>query len=186
MPPELCKLLSLEFLSLCDNLITTLPKDLTLMTKLVSLQLHKNQLQTLPQGLVRLTNLRELSLRDNPLVLRFIREWPNTPPSLLELSARAVRTHGLPYSTKAIPDHLVTLLNSAQCCDNAQCKGVYFNSKVQNVKFVDFCGKYRVPLMQYLCSSGCGQSEGHVTSSSSSEDEADERDKQKLKRVLLG
>eukprot|EP00731_Ephydatia_muelleri_P009550 Em0005g136a len=159
--------------------------ELTLMTKLVSLQLHKNQLQTLPQDLVRLTNLRELSLRDNPLVLRFIKEWPNTPPSLLELSARAVRTHGVPYTSEIIPDHLVSFLDSAQCCDNAQCKGVYFSSRVQNVKFVDFCGKYRVPLMQYLCSSSCGEGErGHVTSSSSSSDE--ESDEKRLKRVLLG
>ncbi|KAL5494440.1 hypothetical protein EMCRGX_G015775 [Ephydatia muelleri] len=185
IPPELCKLLCLESLNLSDNRIVSLPKELTLMTKLVSLQLHKNQLQTLPQDLVRLTNLRELSLRDNPLVLRFIKEWPNTPPSLLELSARAVRTHGVPYTSEIIPDHLVSFLDSAQCCDNAQCKGVYFSSRVQNVKFVDFCGKYRVPLMQYLCSSSCGEGErGHVTSSSSSSDE--ESDEKRLKRVLLG
>ena len=31
--------------------------------------------------------------------------------------------------------------------------GVYFDNRVENVKFIDFCGKYRVPFMQYLCSS---------------------------------
>lgn len=33
--------------------------------------------------------------------------------------------------------------------------GVYFSSRVETVKFVDFCGKYRVPLLQYLCSPHC-------------------------------
>ena len=33
--------------------------------------------------------------------------------------------------------------------------GVYFTSCVETVKFVDFCGKYRVPLLQYLCSPRC-------------------------------
>ena len=186
VPPELCKLLALESLNLSDNRIILLPTELTLMRKLVSLQLHKNQLQTLPQGLVRLTNLRELSLRDNPLVLRFIKEWPNTLPSLLELAARATRTHGVSYTSEVIPEHLVTFLDSAQCCDNVTCGGVYFSSRIQNVKFVDFCGKYRVPLMQYLCSSSCGDGEehGHMTTSSSSSDE--ETDEKRLKRVLLG
>lgn len=180
VPSELCTLQALQSLNLGDNRITSLPKELTLMTKLVSLQLHKNQLQTLPQGLVRLVNLKELSLRDNPLVLRFIREWPNTTPSLLELSARAVRIHQIPYSNETIPEHLVSFLDSAECCDNAKCKGVYFSSRIQNVKFVDFCGKYRVPLMEYLCSSTCG------SLSSNGDTETDEKDKQKLKRVLLG
>ena len=32
---------------------------------------------------------------------------------------------------------------------------MYFSSRVEQVKFVDFCGKYRLPLLQYLCSPHC-------------------------------
>lgn len=31
--------------------------------------------------------------------------------------------------------------------------GVFFDNRIEHIKFVDFCGKYRVPLLQYLCSS---------------------------------
>lgn len=31
--------------------------------------------------------------------------------------------------------------------------GVFFDSRVEHIKFVDFCGRYRIPLLQYLCSS---------------------------------
>lgn len=36
--------------------------------------------------------------------------------------------------------------------------GVFFNNRVEHVKFVDFCGKYRLPLLQYLCSRKCIES----------------------------
>ena len=133
---------------------------------------------------MKLTNLRELSLRNNPLVLRFVKEWPNTVPTLLELSGRCVKKSTIPYSPELIPGVLVDYLNRAQCCDNPQCNGVYFTSRVQSVKFVDFCGKYRVPLMRYLCSAMCVSDDTNY--SSSSEDEADEAAKYRMKKVLLG
>ncbi|PSN49085.1 Leucine-rich repeat-containing protein 58 [Blattella germanica] len=34
-------------------------------------------------------------------------------------------------------------------------KSVFFDNRVEHIKFVDFCGKYRIPLLQYLCSSKC-------------------------------
>ncbi|KAE9524714.1 hypothetical protein AGLY_014764 [Aphis glycines] len=34
-------------------------------------------------------------------------------------------------------------------------EGVFFDDRVEHIKFVDFCGKYRIPLLQYLCSSKC-------------------------------
>jgi len=133
---------------------------------------------------MKLTNLRELSLRNNPLVLRFVKEWPNTVPTLLELSGRCVKKNSIPYTRELIPGVLVEYLDRAQHCDNPQCNGVYFTSRVQSVKFVDFCGKYRVPLMQYLCSAMCVSDDSNF--SSSSEDEADEAAKHRMKKVLLG
>lgn len=36
---------------------------------------------------------------------------------------------------------------------NVSIIGVFFDNRIEHIKFVDFCGKYRVPLLQYLCSS---------------------------------
>ena len=79
---------------------------------------------------------------------------------------------------------LVEYLDGARHCDNPKCNGVYFASRYENVKFVDFCGKYRVPLMQYLCSALCVSDDGTGYMSSSEEEEQAAQDK--MKRVLLG
>lgn len=184
VPSELAHLDQLKALVLCDNQIQSIPQQLTRLTQLRSLQLHNNQLETLPQDLVKLTNLRELSLRGNPLVLRFVREMPNTVPSLLELSGRCIMKQHIHYDRQSLPCVLVDYLNSACCCDNPRCNGVYFTSKVERVKFVDFCGKYRVPLMQYLCTERCASDDSGGYSSSSDEEPVDEE--ARLRRVLLG
>lgn len=70
------------------------------------------------------------------------------------------------------------------------CAGVYFTSCVEHVKFVDFCGKYRVPLLQYLCSPLCTRSGNSCPASD--DDSAGEDDDSvmpvanKMKKVLLG
>ena len=60
-------------------------------------------------------------------------------------------------------------------------QGDYYNHprQVEHVKFSDFCGKYRVPLLQYLCSAHC---------SVSMQDSGREQDRGQLplSRVLLG
>ncbi len=115
-------------------------------------------------------------------MLRFVREWPSVVPSLLELSGRFIKKGNIPYSSATIPCVLVEYLDSAQHCDNPQCNGVYFAAKVQEVKFTDFCGKYRVPFMQYVCSAICASEELAANSSSDSE----ETDEFKIRKVLLG
>ena len=209
LPPAIGSLSSLSALNVSDNQLSSLPIELTRLTSLQSLHLHGNQLQTLPQGLVRLENLTELSLRNNPLVLRFVREWPNSVPTLLELSGRSVKKHRVPYSAQLVPTHLVHFLDSAQHCDNPSCNGVYFTSRVQRVKFMDFCGKYRLPLMQYLCTALCDDTEdssttynnkaalfghqglggsggGAAANGSSSDEDADETELRQMRKVLLG
>lgn len=182
IPIELGQLSKLESLTLSDNQITKLPWELKQLTHLRSLSLHNNQLQMLPKEIIELINLTELSLRGNPLVVRFVREMPNNVPTLLELSGRCIKKCHLHYNPAMIPNSLVRYLDHARTCDNPQCAGVYFTSHVQCVKFVDFCGKYRVPLLQYLCSGSCSD-DCHDTmmTSSSSDDEA-----VRMKRVLLG
>jgi len=160
VPDELGSVSSLISLVLCDNRLESLPRSLINLHQLQSLSLHNNRLSTLPPEIIRL-NLVELSLRNNPLVVRFVEEMTYEAPTLRELAGRVVKVNNVPYSADDLPASLVEYLDSAQSCVNPKCKGVYFTSRVEHIKFVDFCGKYRLPLMQYLCSPKC-------TSSSSS------------------
>ena len=103
----------------------------------------QNELTTLPHDLIFLKSLKELSLRENPLVMRFVQEMAFQPASLLELSARVIKLYGHPYEHHGIPHNLVEYLNEARSCLNPRCRGVYFDARVEHVKFVDFCGMYR-------------------------------------------
>ncbi|XP_076282951.1 leucine-rich repeat-containing protein 58 [Lasioglossum baleicum] len=158
VPSTLSQLKSLQALVLCDNMLESLPSSIANLTNLKSLLLHKNRLRTLPTEIITLKCLTELSLRDNPLVVRFVSDMTHNPPSLLECAARVIKTSDIRYDEASIPKHLVRYLNSGHHCVNPKCKGVFFNNRVEHVKFVDFCGKYRLPLLQYLCSKKCIES----------------------------
>ncbi|RNA40420.1 leucine-rich repeat-containing 58-like [Brachionus plicatilis] len=191
LPEEICQLKNLTNLNLSNNLLSALPNSLAKLRNIKTLALHGNNLTHLPIELVRL-NLSELSLRNNPLVSRFAKEFTYNVPTLLELSGRIVKTKSIDYKNGILPTHLVNYLNSAQCCLNPRCKGVYFTSKVEHIKFVDFCGKFRVPLMQYLCSSQCNEKISNrfkITYSSSGSDLSDSDDQYQnrlLKKILIG
>ena len=192
VPDELSQLKSLTSLNLSSNQISYLPSNMAKLKMIRNLALHGNNLATLPVELLKL-NLRELSLRNNPLVNRFAKEFTYNVPSLLELSGRVIKMKNIPFCKKNLPNDLVQYLNSAQCCLNPKCKGVYFTSKVEHVKFVDFCGKYRVPLLQYLCSSSCNEKvvkakgvDHEVSSQSSESDSEGQAEDKLLKKILLG
>jgi len=196
VPDQLGQLQQLTCLVLSDNRLTSLPASLGRLCNLRSLSLHNNRLQILPLDIVNLRELTELSLRANPLVAKFVREGLQSwaVPSLLELAGRTVRVHDVPYQSPGqVPHMMRRYLDSAQRCVNKACCGVYFSSHVEQVKFVDFCGKYRLPLLQYLCSPRCTEfSETGVSSSSSSgSDESassgdDAEAERYVRRVLLG
>ncbi|XP_060786392.1 leucine-rich repeat-containing protein 58 isoform X1 [Neoarius graeffei] len=186
IPVELANLPVLSYLALCDNRIQSIPPQFTRLHSLRSLSLHNNLLTYLPREILSLVQLQELSLRGNPLVVRFIKDMTYDPPSLLELAGRAVKTRNLCYSEQDLPADLVTYLDLASKCPNPKCGGVYFDSCVRHIKFVDFCGKYRLPLMHYLCSPECTS-----PCSSNPQSDADSDDDQtvpadRLQRVLLG
>lgn len=184
LPEEVGYLSSLVSLYLCDNQLTSLPRSMGALRRLQSLSLHNNQISTLPPEIVKL-NLIELSLRNNPLVVRFVQDMVIDPPSLLELAGRVIKVKNIHYEPDDLPANLIDYLDSAQRCVNPKCKGVFFTSRVEHVKFVDFCGKYRLPLLEYLCSSHCKTSPVVYTSSESeSEDEAPVVSK--MRKVLLG
>lgn len=69
--------------------------------------------------------------------------------------------------------------------------GVYFDCCVRQIKFVDFCGKYRLPLMHYLCSPECSSPCSSASHSSTSQSESDSEDEasvaaHRMQKVLLG
>ncbi|KAM9320476.1 leucine-rich repeat-containing protein 58 [Gastrophryne carolinensis] len=187
IPPEIANLPYLSCLVLCDNRIQSVPPQLAQMDSLRSLSLHNNLLSYLPREILSLVQLQELSLRGNPLVVRFVRDLTYTTPSLLELAGRTIKSRGIPYTPWELPENLVRYLDLASKCPNPKCGGVYFDSCVRQIKFVDFCGKYRLPLMHYLCSPECSS----PCSSASSQSESDSEDEamaaaRRMQKVLLG
>lgn len=184
IPAEVGEMKNLSSLVLCDNRLSSIPVELVRLRNLRSLSLHNNQLLYLPREILELVNLVELSLRGNPMVIRFVQDMSCDPPSLVELASRVIKRRKLKYDD--LPKSLVIHLNSAKKCPNAQCSGVYFHPQYHQIKFVDFCGKYRLPLMQYLCSPRC-ISYSSASSAASSETESEEElDEARMRRVLLG
>ncbi|XP_049875153.1 leucine-rich repeat-containing protein 58 [Pectinophora gossypiella] len=180
VPESVGRLTSLQALVLSDNYIEQLPASIADLNQLRSLLLHKNRLKTLPTQIIRLKCLTELSLRDNPLVVRFVRDMTLQPPSLLELAGRTIKLHDVPVLPGEVPLTLLRYLGAAQCCVNPKCKGVFFDNRVEHIKFVDFCGKYRIPLLQYLCSSKC------IIGSWESREENTNPHPHMMRKVLLG
>ncbi|XP_060804090.1 leucine-rich repeat-containing protein 58 [Amyelois transitella] len=180
VPESVGRLTALQALVLSDNQIEQLPASIANLKQLRSLLIHKNKLKTLPTQIIKLTCLTELSLRDNPLVVRFVRDMTLQPPSLLELAGRTIKLHEIPIRPGDIPNTLLQYLSAAQCCVNPKCKGVFFDNRVEHIKFVDFCGKYRIPLLQFLCSSRC------ITGSWESREMDANPHPHMMRKVLLG
>lgn len=177
---------NLESLILCENRLESLPASISHLKRLRFLALHRNALTTLPPEIVTLRCLQELTLRDNPLVVRFIRDMMYDPPSLLELAARCLKQRNISIAQNDLPPNLIRYLSTAQRCVNPRCKGVYFNVCIQHIKFVDFCGKYRIPLLQYLCTPKCRIQPAVYNSDSDVSEDDSEIPESKLKKVLLG
>ncbi|XP_071056727.1 leucine-rich repeat-containing protein 58 [Onthophagus taurus] len=178
VPNAISKLTNLRLLHIYNNLVESIPESIANLKHLKALRLHDNNLKTLPRDIVTLDNLLYLSLRDNPLVNRFISDMTHQPTSLMELSARAVKLFNIPVQEGEIPATLSEYLSTAHRCVNPRCRGVFFNKRVEHVKFVDFCGKYKIPLLQYLCSSKCIEGEENGLELTSNSD--------MMRKVLLG
>ncbi|CAF3157739.1 unnamed protein product [Rotaria sp. Silwood2] len=188
VPDSIGYMRSLIVLNLSGNRLRTLPRSISLLTRLKSLSLHNNQFSALPPDIIRL-DLQELSLRNNPLVVRFVRDLTYDVPTLKELAGRTIKFHKIPYNDRSIPRNLVEYLNSAKSCLNPKCKGVYFESYHKNIKFVDFCGKFYLPLLQFLCTPACTSAPTFQMTSSDSDDTENIPSKDmtnKFKKVLLG
>jgi len=168
--PHIYYLKNLTLLALNNNKLTTLPSQFCNLTKLRTLHLHNNQILTLPRIVVDgLPNLLELSLRNNPLIDKFVRKRvtegrTHAPPTLFELACRAIKMNDIKYTSEDLTPNMIEYLDNAHKCPNINCPGIYFDSKYVQVKFVDTCGAYRLPLLQYLCSPNCFERSEPVTS----------------------
>ena len=182
VPHEVGQLRGLLSLNLSSNKITVLPRELDQLTSLESLLLHHNKLHFLPKSIIHLENLLELSLRNNPLIHKFTLNMGREIPTLVELCCYVIKKNHIPYR-HIVPGYLTNFLDSSKQCDNPNCDGVYFETKVKKLKFVDFCGRYRVPLLEYLCAHCEYPYINDRWSSSGSED--DEPLKASLKQLMM-
>lgn len=198
--PGMCNLPNLELLGLNNNKLRLVPASLAALSKLRTLHLHYNQIMTIPSELVRNRcdrvcrdgTLREITLRGNPLVTSFVRRRlmagiRHKPPTLYELACRTVNLHNIPYDNTVLSERIIDHLESAHKCPNPNCSGVYFDTRYVQVKFVDCCGAYQLPLQQFLCSPNCVEdTEASSTSGGSSDSDFNEVDVANLyRRVIL-
>jgi len=186
--PALSSLQNLKLLALNNNNILRIPENLTNLVNLRTLHLHYNEIAVIPAGLVKpieanghsgqnspkTCHVQEITLRGNPLLDKFVKSRllagiRHKPPSLFELACRSITENQVQYKKEALPPHISDHLENAVKCSNPKCSGVYFDSKYLQVKFVDCCGVYKLPLLQYLCRPGCEiDTRSRTTSSSSS------------------
>jgi len=185
LPREIGELPYMQILILSENNLKKLPLSLCNLSRLQCLHLNQNKLTTLPHGLIHIKSLSELSLRENPLVMRFIRDMEYQPASLLETAARSIKAEKIPYKKDDLPSSLQKYLSLSHECVNPSCKGVYFDHRVEHIKFSDFCGKYKIPLLQYLCSPQCREQMPEYADCDL-EDADGQEATLRLKRVLLG
>lgn len=204
LTPGICRLENLELLALNNNKLKRIPETLVQLKKLRTIHLHYNQITVIPAGLVKQKckdelPLQEITLRGNPLLDKFVKSRlvsgiKHKPPSLFELACRSIKTNSIEYNDTILPPYIIHHLETAIKCPNPKCAGVYFDTKYFQVRFVDCCGAYKLPLLQYLCSPNCAEVEddkcGSSSSSSSDMDSEQEITQDQInyyhRRVVLG
>lgn len=68
----------------------------------------------------------QLSLRENPLVVKFVNDMMHQPASLLEMSAKVIKTARIMYKEYGLPRSLIKYLDSAHHCVNPKCNGLFY------------------------------------------------------------
>lgn len=147
----MAKLDRLKSLYLNSNQITSLPTEMVHLNELVSLHLQYNHLVSLPVELLALKRLQSLSVRGNPLMTNFVEEFVPGVPSLKELAARVVHARG---SVSPLPIELATYVQMAHVCVGCK-KASFADTSFSHIEFLDVCGSYHVPFLQFLCSQRC-------------------------------
>ncbi|WAR05284.1 LRC58-like protein [Mya arenaria] len=155
-------------LYLGGNCLTEVPAALGNLQKLSSLVLCDNNLNSIPPTFINLRKLRSLSLHNNRIT--------TLPPEIVALNLVELSLRNNPLVARFVQDLSFDPPSLLELAGR-----VVKIEKVENVKFVDFCGKYRLPLLQYLCSPACSYQPAYSDSETDDEDSA----RSKLKKVLL-
>ncbi|XP_078001109.1 uncharacterized protein LOC144453655 [Glandiceps talaboti] len=180
LPKHIGNLIRLSELDVSSCELIYLPDSLSRCTSLVKVWLSSNKLKAIPDQMGRLNQLKELHVRNNqimyfPASLMYLQlytfsanhnplidEWnsdarqaitvsPTTDiPPLLELAARIVVKHDVPWCKEDLPKELIDLLVNARQCSS--CEGPFFKYYKSEVVFCNVGVFHRVPLYQQICS----------------------------------
>jgi len=117
IPDEICRLKSLEVLTLSSNNLHELPEDIENLVNLRVLDISNNALETLPKGIVKLKNLQYLDLykNDNLILTDEQKEW------LLHLSQKVKKYQDKYESPNSYID---PFSNGINICDRV---GIFYN-----------------------------------------------------------
>ncbi|KAI8605245.1 hypothetical protein EDD21DRAFT_299776 [Dissophora ornata] len=142
LPSTIGGLTKLNSLSLDNNRLNWIPTQIGQLKGLAVLDLDDNPLSVLPAEIGQLQYLRRLRLGRCPLVQEFVHSSLHSPPTLLELAARAV-VRGSIQVPLALPAHLRAYLKTAQRC--SFCNGPIFKSSFKRGKMMEKNGSF-IPL----------------------------------------
>ncbi|RGB33424.1 hypothetical protein C1646_669356 [Rhizophagus diaphanus] len=147
IPSSIGSLKKLGTLLLDCNKIVELPPEIGEIKTLVNLDVRDNPITVLPAELGRLQYLRKLRTDGCPLKTEFVHEITHSPPTLMELAARAIVRKQIPI-LEDTTEHLKDYLAGAKKC--SFCYGPYFESFVKRGKIIDKNDQH-IPLEYRLC-----------------------------------
>jgi len=165
LPNFTCSLAALLHLNLAKNKLRALPPAFARLSQLQHLDASHNMLCVLPGGVARL-RLDNLELSGNNFSAqepRVLRDRLEVVPSLLETSARFLRTSGVSIPPDEVAPQLLAYLDSGVRC---LCSKPVWNSVVTAIGSLDLHrvatsvsanGKDSLPMEVCLCSSLCLQ-----------------------------
>ncbi|GIX85447.1 hypothetical protein CEXT_39111 [Caerostris extrusa] len=165
LSPYFCLMKKISVLSLKNNKLTHLPRNIHCLESLRMFSASHNELKVLPFG-IRKLHLDTLDLFHNPLntdvVLRPGTLWQL--PSLLELAASCVVENNLPYTPRDVPLRLIDYIIEHCPCP---CGKKVFQSVsscilvldlyklASTVVYINNTSRFKVPLEVYFCSTKC-------------------------------
>lgn len=177
IPSTLCSCVNLGSLDASFNQITNIPTAIHQLTQLKTLNLSSNNIKALPYTITkRRFDVVDISSNSFPsddtvrsIVLAVHIRQCNCDyraPSLLEISARAVIKHRVPYLNEATPAILKDILFFSPLCANPKCEALCFDMKTfSNCNLIQLNSKQRItsynqsyfPAEGPFCSRSCSK-----------------------------